>query len=107
MDEREQRIRQKAYLIWQEEGCPDGRAGDHWELAAALIAIEEREASADKADDENKENKDAHKANEVADKDQDAGSFREPAEPTKPVTGGRRDAASKPRARRARTSKDR
>ncbi|HTR14390.1 MAG TPA: DUF2934 domain-containing protein [Roseiarcus sp.] len=26
----EHRVRERAYLIWQEEGKPDGRALDHW-----------------------------------------------------------------------------
>jgi hypothetical protein len=77
------------------------RAGDHWELAAALIAIEERQQPADKADDE-----DGDKDNKVADKGQDAGSV-EPARAPKPMTRERRGAASNPRARKTRTSKDR
>jgi len=32
-------IRERAYFIWNREGCPDGRAYDHWVLACA----EERE----------------------------------------------------------------
>ncbi len=23
-------IRERAYFIWEDEGCPDGRALDHW-----------------------------------------------------------------------------
>ena len=35
----ERAIRERAYFIWKHEGCPDGRAYDHWRLASA----EERE----------------------------------------------------------------
>lgn len=42
-DEREhtQRVRERAYQIWLQEGRPDGRAGDHWDMASELVAIEE------------------------------------------------------------------
>jgi hypothetical protein len=33
MDESSNRIRELAYEIWQEQGCPDGQAEEHW-LAA-------------------------------------------------------------------------
>jgi hypothetical protein len=32
-------IAQRSYFIWQREGCPDGKAVDHW-----LMAISELEA---------------------------------------------------------------
>lgn len=34
----EQRIRERAYAIWQEEGCPKGREHDHWVRAEREIA---------------------------------------------------------------------
>jgi hypothetical protein len=39
-DDREQRIRTKAFYIWLEEGCPEGRAQAHWDMATELVAIE-------------------------------------------------------------------
>ena len=33
-------IRQIAYRLWQEEGCPDGREAEHW-LKAVAIWLEE------------------------------------------------------------------
>lgn len=33
-------IRARAYHIWQREGCPDGRADDHWQMARSELAIE-------------------------------------------------------------------
>jgi hypothetical protein len=37
----EERIRERAYKIWLDEGCPDGRSEDHWDMARELIAIED------------------------------------------------------------------
>jgi len=34
----EQRIRDRAYAIWLEQGCPEGRDGDHWLQAERDIA---------------------------------------------------------------------
>lgn len=39
--DREARIRQRAYELWVEDGCPDGRASAHWTRAETLIAGEE------------------------------------------------------------------
>jgi hypothetical protein len=38
---REERIRAKAYQIWLDEGCPEGRDEAHWEMARQLVAIED------------------------------------------------------------------
>jgi hypothetical protein len=40
MDTLEQRIRDRAHKIWEEEGRPEGRAETHWERARALVASE-------------------------------------------------------------------
>ncbi len=40
MDDLEQRIRERAYRIWLEEGRPEGRAKAHWDMARDLLAIE-------------------------------------------------------------------
>lgn len=37
--EREQRIRERAYFLWQEDGCPQGREDEYWERARELQAI--------------------------------------------------------------------
>jgi Protein of unknown function (DUF2934) len=37
----EQRVRERAYQIWTEEGRPEGRADVHWDMARELIAIED------------------------------------------------------------------
>lgn len=35
----EQRIRERAYYLWQADGCPSGRDGEYWERARELEAI--------------------------------------------------------------------
>jgi hypothetical protein len=45
MSDLEQRIRERAYRIWLEEGMPEGRHRDHWMLATELIAIEDGQKS--------------------------------------------------------------
>jgi len=37
----EQRIRDRAYQIWLDEGWPEGRADIHWDMASELIAIQD------------------------------------------------------------------
>ena len=41
MENIEDRIRRRAYEIWEQEGRPDGREVDHWLRAAREIADEE------------------------------------------------------------------
>jgi hypothetical protein len=40
--EREQRIKELAHRIWESEGCPEGRAEQHWQMATRLVAAIER-----------------------------------------------------------------
>ena len=40
-DDLEQRIRQRAYRLWIEEGQPQGKPEAHWELARIAIALED------------------------------------------------------------------
>lgn len=51
MDAHNKRIRQRAYQIWLEEGCPDGRAEIHWEMARELIADEDKGSATSLAPD--------------------------------------------------------
>lgn len=39
-EDREERIRQRAYRLWQEEGSPEGRADEYWSRAQAQIDAE-------------------------------------------------------------------
>jgi hypothetical protein len=39
--ERETRVRERAYFLWEAEGCPDGRADEFWQRARKLIGMEE------------------------------------------------------------------
>lgn len=41
MDHREERIRERAHRIWEEEGRPEGRAHEHWLRAETTLADEE------------------------------------------------------------------
>ena len=43
MDDLEERVRIRAYRLWQQEGCPEGRADIHWDKARELVAIEENQ----------------------------------------------------------------
>lgn len=43
--DRERRIRERAYYLWQAEGCPADREAAHWALACRLEA--ESEAAVD------------------------------------------------------------
>ena len=36
-DEREDRIRERAHELWQQEGAPDGKPDDHWYRAEREI----------------------------------------------------------------------
>jgi len=42
-DDKEQRIRVRAYLIWLEQGMPFGKNEEHWSMACALIDFEDGE----------------------------------------------------------------
>ena len=39
-DEMRREIEQRAYLIWESEGCPHGRDHEHWQRAEAEILAE-------------------------------------------------------------------
>jgi hypothetical protein len=43
MDDFDERVQQRAYRLWVEEGCPEGRSDVHWEKARELVAIEENQ----------------------------------------------------------------
>ena len=38
---REGQIRERAYSIWEQQGCPDGREHDHWGQAEREILAEQ------------------------------------------------------------------
>ena len=40
MSASEQQIRERAYQIWMDEGCPEGKAPEHWEKARLQLAAE-------------------------------------------------------------------
>ncbi len=41
-EDRQKRIRELAYAIWQQEGRPEGRAEEHWRMAEAAVEAMER-----------------------------------------------------------------
>jgi len=43
MDNFHERVRQRAYRLWVEEGCPQDRSEVHWDKARELVAIEENQ----------------------------------------------------------------
>jgi Protein of unknown function (DUF2934) len=43
--ELQERIRARAYRLWEEDGRPDGREMDHWDKARILVAIEDDRTS--------------------------------------------------------------
>ena len=43
--DREERIRQRAYQLWEEDGAPERRAEEYWHRARELIEQEERAKS--------------------------------------------------------------
>jgi Protein of unknown function (DUF2934) len=45
--DREKRVRERAYQIWQRQGEPQGRAQEHWAQAEAEIELE-HELAADR-----------------------------------------------------------
>lgn len=43
--EREERIRQRAYQLWKEDGAPEGRSEEYWHRAQQLIDRETQATS--------------------------------------------------------------
>lgn len=54
MSDREEKIRERAYRLWVEEGQPEGRHDQHWEEARRQIDAEEKGANAKAASGEAK-----------------------------------------------------
>ncbi|AZO41512.1 DUF2934 domain-containing protein [Mesorhizobium sp. M7D.F.Ca.US.005.01.1.1] len=50
MDSREERIKRRAYEIWEREGRPAGREEEHWDQAVQEIEAEGPEAEREVAD---------------------------------------------------------
>lgn len=42
-------IREIAYFLWIDEGCPEGRADDHWMLACGILSVQLPSAPAEEA----------------------------------------------------------
>jgi hypothetical protein len=46
MPHRNARIREIAYFLWLDEGCPDGQADRHWQAAEARLDADPLERKA-------------------------------------------------------------
>jgi hypothetical protein len=49
--DRERRIREKAYWLWQEDGAPEGRAEHYWHRARELLDAEKPDLSVERMND--------------------------------------------------------
>ena len=43
MDDREKRVREIAYFIWEQEGRPEGQADRHWQAAREIVESQDAE----------------------------------------------------------------
>jgi hypothetical protein len=50
MTDRDDRIREIAYFLWLEEGCPDGGADRHWHAAEEMLDSDELERKGDEGE---------------------------------------------------------
>ncbi|WP_416338932.1 DUF2934 domain-containing protein [Paraburkholderia sp. CNPSo 3076] len=39
-DQREERVRRRAYQLWEDDGAPEGRADEYWSRAEKQVAAE-------------------------------------------------------------------
>jgi hypothetical protein len=78
MDDRDQQIREIAYFLWLEEGCPEGRADQHWAAAEALLNAQDAEPE-----------QGAEPENEGGDRDPRGEALSAPAQPpARPMDAG-------------------
>ena len=49
MTDREEKIRERAHRMWEEEGRPEGRAADHWQRAAREVEGRSQDRSSARA----------------------------------------------------------
>jgi rubrerythrin len=55
MDDREERIRQRAYAIWESEGRPEGEERRHWEKAERELAERDQRPPSDATNERREE----------------------------------------------------
>jgi hypothetical protein len=87
-------IRQRAYELWQDDGCPEGRDTDYWLKAEAELAAEDSPGPGEPAGSAGADSAAARSEPDITPLDQ-AGSPR-PARKTGPKSGSGRKAASGP-----------
>ena len=92
MDDRERKIRDRAYAIWEREGRPQGRESEHWRQAEREVD-DAPGAAAGEAGTAGKGSGSARKAAASGQKAAAAG-----AGPRKAAAGARKPTAAKPKA---------
>ncbi|HYZ21105.1 MAG TPA: DUF2934 domain-containing protein [Rhodopila sp.] len=73
--EREQRVRERAYLLWEAEGKPHGRDVEFWERARELVAMEESAGSGQLPNPQNEPGSRRETGVEEAEVQQNLGEF--------------------------------
>lgn len=53
-EDREERIRQRAYRLWEDDGSPEGRAEEYWSRAVAQVEAETADTDEPAADQASK-----------------------------------------------------
>jgi hypothetical protein len=73
--EREHRVRERAYYLWESEGKPHGRDVEFWERARELVAMEESAGSGQLPNPQKKPNSRRETGIEEAEVQENLGEF--------------------------------
>ena len=87
MDDRNQRIREIAYYLWEQEGGPESQADRHWAAAVAIAEVERENSKS--------ENMTEDQGGAAADKPLLSAPLEKSPPPSPPSHEGRRSAASR------------
>ena len=88
MNDRDQHIREIAYYLWEQEGCPEDQAERHWSAAVAVVEAQDAEG-------ENREDPRGTAFKESSISASLEASSAPPPPPRASVGEGRRSAASR------------
>jgi hypothetical protein len=47
----EDRVRERAYALWEREGRPEGRSDEYWQMARSEVEAEDAEPGNERSDD--------------------------------------------------------
>lgn len=92
--DRDERIRALAHAIWLEEGRPEGRAEQHWEMARRRVEAEERNAASLSPDPGGGARADADRAGRDHATGDQIGNTHGPAATSQPAKGSRSPAGA-------------